>query len=147
MRHWPCAQAPTHPSRVEGGMAALPGPGGSFCQRSLLCKLPMCVSYMFEIVFSDLENHKAAINKWNSGAKSFLSATHAFTSVYGMVSFCLCFCTGTLSAHHTLWCGRAPALSTDCGILFTTSFFFFLIIRKEPNAGRGSERTMKQDQF
>lgn len=50
-------------------------------QRFLLWKLLICVSYMFEIVFSNLENHKAAINEWNSGEKSYISIVHAFTSV------------------------------------------------------------------
>lgn len=65
------------------GATTLVGCWMVFCQRfPLPWKLLICVSYMFEIVFSNLENHKAAINKWNSGENPFISVMNTFTSVY-----------------------------------------------------------------
>ena len=102
----------------------------------------MCASSVSDIALSHLENHKAAINRWNSGEESFVGTMHAFTSVYWTVSPCVRF-VGDLPRSTPLPDVARPPfcpLATVYGSLFI--IVFTKVIRKDPNAGKGAKRIM-----
>lgn len=134
----------TAPRPREGGSRSSGWLLGGFCQRFLLLwKLLICVSYMFEIAFSNLENHKAAINKRNSGETPFTSTVHAFTSLLNDL-LCFCFCIVNFQCSSTFPDVLGPLSCQLTWVYFSLLLLLFVkVIRKELNAAKRTQNTMK----
>lgn len=83
----------------------------------------MCIIHV-QNSFLHLENHKAAINKWNSGENPCKSIVHAFTSVYSRVSLCLCISTVNSPCSSTLP-GVVGSLFYSLSWVYISLLFFF----------------------